>query len=387
MNIPKLVFKNLTSKKSRFVFTLSGITIGIASFVTLVSLGSGLKAEIKRQAGEIGGNLIVTPKGWCAYEQVSVLIGEKLPEAIPFDEFEKIASIKGLTAVPYLTERTAIKNNPVPVIGILPSEMKAFKKWEIGEGTYFESQNENAVIIGFSIAKQFELKPGDEITIRKQIFLIKGVLKETGTKDDIAIFMPLSIAQKIYGIDNKVSFIAVKVDDISKINEYILKIEDIANVSVVSDKELLKSVLSIVGTVSLTLQTIAAVAILAALFGIINTMMMAIYERKREIGILQAIGCTRGTIFIIFLFESLLYGFLGGVLGLVIGILLSYFGSPYISQNEFTAFLKGGEFRDAFNLSLIIGVLGFSVLISLASGLYPAYRASKITPVEAIAYE
>ena len=80
MNIPKLVLKNLTRRKGRFIFTLLGITIGIASFVTLLSLGGGLKSEIKRQARELGANLVVTPKGWCAYEQVSVpeqLLGEK----------------------------------------------------------------------------------------------------------------------------------------------------------------------------------------------------------------------------------------------------------------------------------------------------------------------
>lgn len=387
MNIPNIVFKNLTSRKSRFIFTLFGITIGIASFVTLVSLGGGLKTEIKRQAGEIGANLVVTPKGWCAYEQVSVLTGEQLPEAIPFDEVKKISAIKGLKAVPYLTERTAIKNNPVPVIGILPEEMKRFKNWDIGEGIYFDSQKERAVVIGPGIAQQFKLKVGDEVTIRREGFIIKGVLKETGTKDDIAIFIPLAVAQQLYGVDDKVSFIAVKVDDISKTDEYIFKIQEVSNVAVVSDKQLLKSVLSIVGSVSLALQIIAAVAILAAAFGIINTMMTAIHERKREIGILQAIGGSRGTIFIIFLLESFFYGLFGGVLGVVMGLSFSYFGSPYISQNEFTAFLKGSQVVGVFNFKLIIGAIGFSVIISLVSGLYPAYRASKLTPVEAIAYE
>ena len=387
MNITKLVFKNLTSRKSRFLFTLFGITIGIASFVTLLILGTGLKSEIKRQANELGANLIVTPKGWCAYEQVSVLTGEQLPEAIPFEEVKKISSIKELTAVPYLTERTAINNNPVPVIGILPDEMKAFKKWEIGEGAYFESQAERAIIIGYGIARQFELKVGDEVNIRRERFSIKGILKNTGTKDDIAIFMPLVIAQKLYGVDDMVSFIAVKVDDISKTDEYILKIQETSNVAVVSDKQLLKSVLSIVGSVSVALQLIATVAILAAVFGIINTMMTAIHERKREIGILQAIGGKKITIFTIFLLESFCYGLLGGVFGVAIGYVFSYLGSPYISQNEFTVFLKGTEVVDAPCLKLALGAVGFSIVISLVSGVYPAYRASKLTPVEAISYE
>lgn len=387
MNIPKLVFKNLVSRKSRFLFTLSGITIGIASFVTLLALGGGLKGEIKRQANELGANLIVTPKGWCAYEQVSVLTGEQLPEAIPFEDVKKISAIKGLTAVPYLTERTAIRNSPVPVIGVLPKEMKAFKSWEAGEGAYFESQNERAVVIGSGIAAQFKLKTGEEAVIRGERFPIKGVLKETGTKDDIAIFIPLEIAQKLYGVDDKVSFIAIKVDDISKIDEHILKIQETSNVAVVSDKQLLKSVLSIVSTVSVALQVIAAVAILASAFGIINTMMTAIHERRREIGILQAIGGKRRDIFAIFLLESFFYGLLGGILGVFAGAAFSYFGSPYISQNEFTAFLKGSEAVDVFNLRLTALALGFSVIVSVMSGLYPALKASRLTPVEAITYE
>lgn len=387
MNISKLVLRNITGRKGRFIFTLLGITIGIASFVTLLSLGGGLKNEIKKQARELGANLVVTPKGWCAYEQVSVLTGEQLPEAIPFEEVKKISAIRGLTAVPYLTERTVINNNPVPVIGILPGEMKTFKGWEVEKGTYFTSQEEKALIIGSGIAQQFKLKPTDELTIRGKRFPIKGILKETGGKDDIAIFMPLSVAQKLYGVRNMVSFIAIKVDDITKTDEYILKIQETSNVAVVSDKQLLKSVLSIVGTVSLTLQLIAAVAILAAAFGIINTMMTAIHERKREIGILQAIGAKRGTIFKVFLFESGLYGLLGGIVGVAVGLVFSSIASPYISQNEFTAFLKGSEVAISFDFRLVLGSLLFSIFVSLFSGFYPAWRASKLSPVEAISYE
>lgn len=387
MNIPKLVFKNITRRKGRFVFTLLGITIGIASFVTLLSLGGGLKNEIKRQAAELGANLVVTPKGWCAYEQVSVLTGEQLPEAIPFDEVKNISAIKGLTAVPYLTERTAIKNSPVPVIGILPNEMKVFKGWDIEKGNYFASQNEKAVVIGSSIAQQFKLNPMDELTIRGEKFPVKGILKEAGSKDDIAVFMPLSVAQRLYSVGDMVSFIAVKVDDISKTDEYILKIQEVSNVAVVSDKQLLKSVLSIVGSVSLAMQLIAAVAVLAAAFGIINTMMTAVSERRREIGILQAIGAKRTTIFKLFLIESGFYGILGGVIGLGIGLLFSSLAAPYISQNEFTAFLKGSGVAKVFDLRLVFSVLLFSISVSLVSGLYPAWRAAKLTPVEAISYE
>lgn len=387
MNIPKLVLRNITRKKGRFIFTFLGITIGIASFVTLLFLGGSLENEIKRQASELGANLVVTPKGWCAYEQISVLTGEQLPEAIPMDDVKKISAIKGLTAIPYLIEKTAIENSPVPVIGILPEEMKTFKGWQVEKGDYFSPQDEAYIVIGSGIAQQFKLNPKDELTIRGKRFTVKGILRETGSRDDIAVFMPLAIAQKLYGVGDKVSFIAIKVADITKTDEYILKIQETANVAVVSDRQLLKSVLSIIGTVSLTLQLIATVAILSAAFGIINTMMTAVSERKREIGILQAIGAKRSSIFKVFLIESGLYGILGGIFGVVAGLVFSYFASPYISQNEFTAFLKGSNVAVTLDLKIIFGSVLFSLFVSLSSGLYPAWKASKLTPVEAIRYE
>ena len=385
MNHFKLTWKNIVRRKSRFFFTLSAIAVGIASLVTLLSLGTGLETEIRKQADVLGAHLVVTPRGWCAYEQISVLTGETLPEAIPNEDVEKIAGIKGLTAIPYLTQRTALQNQPVPLVGILPTKMKLFKNWEIGQGRYL--LDEANVVIGFGIAKQFELKLGDPISVRGQGFSISGILEEVGNRDDLAIYMDLPTAQKLYGVGDKVSFISVKVDDIARIDQYILDIQNVANVAVVSDKQLLKSVLAIVGTVGSALQLIAAVAILAAFFGIVNTMMTAIYERRREIGILQAIGSKKRTIFSLFLYESAIYGLLGGIAGVVVGFVFSYFAAPYIGQNEFTAFLGSEQSVQLFSAGITLKALIFSVLVSALAGVYPARQACKLSPVEAISYE
>lgn len=380
-----LVFRNITRRRSRFAFTLLGITVGIASLVTLLSLGTGLEKEVRKQAEVLGAHLVVTPKGWCAYEQISVLTGEALPEAIPDADVKKIASIEGLQALPYLTERTAIQNQPVPVVGILPQEMKGFKKWRIEKGEY--RLDEEGAVIGHGIARQFELSVGDIVSIRRKGFRIRGILAEVGNRDDLAIYLDLPVAQALYGAGDKVSFLSVKVDDISQIDKYILEIQETSNVAVVTDKQLLKSVLGIVGAVGNALQLIAVVAILAACFGIVNTMMTAMYERKREIGILQAIGAKRRTIFSLFLAESGFYGLAGGLLGVVAGFIFSYAAAPYISQNEFTAFLGSRQTVRIFDPVIAAEAIVFSVIVSVLSGLYPAWKASCLSPVESISNE
>jgi putative ABC transport system permease protein len=384
MNLFKLVWRNLLRRRGRFVFTLAGVAIGMAAFVALMTIGQGLTGEIKKQAQGLGANLVVTPKGWCAYEQISVLTGEQLPEAIPMAELDKIRGVPGVkAAVPYLNEKTAFRNQPVPVIGIWPEEMRALQKWYVDGGRYFNAPDERGVVIGAAIAKQFQLKPGDVFTVRGQAMPVLGVLREVGTKDDIATFLPLPVAQQVYEVQGKVSFVAVQVTDLEQVDAVSLRIQEAANVAVVTDKQLLSSILSIVGTVGNAMQAVAAVGVLAAAFGIVNTLQTAVYERRREIGIMQAVGATRRTLFLAFMLESGLYGLLGGVLGGLVGMFAAYLFGPYLTDNAFTASLRQSPVPTADSLTLGL-TLAFSVCLALVAGLYPAYRAAKLSPMEAI---
>lgn len=378
----KLVFKNITRRRGRFIFTLLGIVIGMASFVTFMALGGSLKSEIERESAALGANLVVTPKGSCAYEQVSILTGEQLPTTITAEEIATIRSIDGMQAIPYLAERSVIDNRPVSVMGILPTETKEFKGWQVAAGDYFPTEHAEGAVLGSVLAEQFKLQPGAEVRVRGTMIPVLGVLEETGGKDDLTVFLTMPIAQQLYEQEGLVSYVAVRVDKIDEVDLYANKIEEEVNLGVVTDQQMLSSVLGIVGTVNITLQLIAAVALLAAAFGIVNTMMTATYERKREIGILQAMGATRFNIFRLFLVESAIYGFLGGLGGAVLGLAGSFYAAPYISQNAATSFVKGSQ-QSIDPLVLLWAVL-LSTLIAMLSGLYPAWKAAKLSPVEAI---
>lgn len=386
MNISTLILRNVTHRKGRFLFTLSGIFLGIASLVTFLALGGGLKSEIERESTALGANLVVTPKGSCAYEQVSILTGEQLPTTITAEEIETLRAIDGVTVLPFFTAKTALGNRPVPVSGIVAEATRAHKGWAVERGGYFTAPDDKGVVIGSALADQFGLAPGGEVVVRGERLPIRGVLKETGNRDDLSLFLTLPAAQALFKVGGNVSYVAVRLHDLARMDEYARRIRDAVNLGVVTDKQMLGSVLSIVGTVNVTLQLIAAVAVLASAFGIINTMMTAAYERKREIGILQALGAGRRTIFSLFLLESGLYGLFGGVLGLAGGIILSAFAAPLVSQNAFTSFVKGSDAALMPDAATVLGVILFSVTVSLASGLYPAWRASRLSPVEAISH-
>lgn len=387
MNLPKLVVSNMARRRGRFVFTLLGITIGIGAFVTFLALGGSLKKEVMREANALGANLVVTPKGSCAYEQVSILTGEVLPSNITMEEYAKVSALSGMSVVPVLAEKSAINNRPVSVSGILPDKMRFFKGWQVAAGDYLASDEEPAVLLGAVAAEQFRLQPGASVVIRGERLPVKGVLAATGGKDDVTIFIPLTTAQRLFNSGELVSYLAVKVDDVTGIDAAMDRIREQVSLGVVSDRQMLASVLSIVGSVNVTLQLIAVVAVLAAAFGIVNTMLTATYERKREIGILQALGATRRTIFTLFLVESGLYGLLGGICGVAGGLLLSVAAAPQLEQNVFTSFVKGSGSVGVIDPAVIFGSILFSATVAVIAGLYPAWRASRLSPVEAISYE
>jgi putative ABC transport system permease protein len=386
MSTFRLVLRNLFGSRSRFLLTLTGITLGITALVVMMSLGSGLRAQIDKQAADLGANLVITPKGWCAYEQVKVLSGTQLPDAIPAEELAKIEQLDGISTIPYLTVGSAIDNEPVPVTGIRMEDTVAAKGWTLASGEP-PVAGERTILAGSAIAESFELSIGDTLQLRGAEFSVAGTLEPSGTADDGVLFIPLDVAQEVYETEGRVSFVAVQVDDITQVELAAQRIADAANVAVVSDRQLLASVLSVVNTVGTTLRVIAAVAVLTAAFGIINTMLMATFERRREIGILKSIGSSNARIFRLFMAEAAAYGLIGGIVGLVIGSVASRVITPYIAQNEFTAFVGGARVDAVPPLADMAIILGGSIVVATLAGLYPAWRAARLTPVEAISYE
>ena len=313
MNILRLVFTNLFCKKGRFIFTLLGISIGMASFVALLSMGGSMRGEVTRQAQAMGANLMIMPDEICIFNQIAIVTGETISESLQFSVFEEVSVVEGITVIPHLIQRAAVGEIAVVVGGILPEETWSFRGWALAEGEYFTHMEENAVVVGSDFARRNALSVGSNVTVRGTQLPVIGILDMTQSNDDGMIFAPLPVVQRLFQREGYISYMSAKVDDMAKMDSYIASIVNVANVQVSTDDQLLDHILTILGSVNVTLQLIAGVALIAAAFGIINTMMTAVYERRREIGIMQAIGGKNGVIFKIFVLESGLYGLFGGI--------------------------------------------------------------------------
>ena len=265
---------------------------------------------------------------------------------------------------------------------------------ELAEGRNFVQSDSAVVIVGSNIAKPLDLdepivKLGDRIKIKatvneveKELTLrVIGILKETGSSFganlDDSIAIPLKAAQQLYEVGGEFSYLLAQADSIdvvSKASEGIKeKMGDRA--SVVTAESAQEQVNSILGTIQSVLGGIAGISLVVAGVGIINTMTVSVMERTKEIGTLKAIGAKSFDVLLMFLSEAMLTGLIGGAIGAGFGFLLAQIIGRFIDLPTSSSLVLGGE------------VILFAVVTSILSGLYPAYRASNMNPVEALRHE
>jgi putative ABC transport system permease protein len=386
MNLLKFVLKYIMRRKLRFILTLLGITIGIATISGLFLLGNQMESQVYARANALGSDAMVTPQHWCSYEYVSVLEGEQVGEAISISDFNNITQVEGLLiTAPIIVKSTGIDGKPVSVTGINPSQMMVLRNWKMNKGEYLRDNDTFSVILGSSIAEKFELNIGENLIIREEMFNITGILDQTNTNDDISVYITFETAAEIYNTKGKISFVFIRVDDISKMDEYIVEIQNVANVNVITNSQIIEESLGVIETVQNASLLMVIIAIIAGFFGIVNTMATAVNERKREIGILKSLGARSSFIFKQFLIETFIIGFLGGLIGFVVGSIAAYSILPQIFPTQYQSFQSTTNLSTfSFDFNIFLFCILFSLAIAVIAGLYPAWRASKLPPVEAM---
>ena len=270
---------------------------------------------------------------------------------------------------------------------------------ELEAGRYLNPGDTNVIVVGYRIAHSTFKQPlvlNRDITIEGRLFKIVGILKESGgTGEDNRIFMPISEARDILENIGKEKFdsITIKVSNpdnvdiqASEIDLQLMMERHVTNktkdFTVTSSKATLERIQGVTQTFTIFLGAIAAVSLLVGAVGIANTMFTSVLEKTKEIGIMKAIGARNADIMTIFLLNSALVGFVGGILGILLGSLISSFLPKLL-----TSLGPGGSVKTVVPISLLVEALSLSIGIGMISGAIPAYRASKLKPVDALRYE
>jgi putative ABC transport system permease protein len=402
----RVALRALKSNMLRSFLTVLGIVIGVAAVVALLGVGRGATASITDRVASMGSNLILIS----AQMRFSPG-GSGSSAALLFEDYEMMqANVDGIASITpiytsQLTVNSSTRTSNYSVSGVTPGYLDV-RSYEIAQGRFISEEdylaNKQVAVLGSTVAEDiFEgLSPiGRKLKIKSVEFTVIGVFAESGSSGgmssgDEVIIVPLSTGYaKLFGSSamsngqqtlSTIYISAASADVVDQVisdcelvlrSDHALTLTEDIPFSVSSQAQALETLSEVSGTMTAFLGAIAAISLLVGGIGIMNIELVSVTERTREIGLRKAVGATRKAILFQFLVETMTLAILGGVIGVILGSLIAM------------VFTWTGIITAKITFDVIALAFFSAVFIGLFFGLYPAYQASKLRPIEALRYE
>lgn len=380
-----LIIRNFSQRKLRTGLTVFGIALGIFAVIVMGGMSEHFNMTFERSISLTADKIRVLPEVG--------LFGSSLNESIA-GEVKRVPGVSdayGMLQSPLDPESLGFGGNMV--IGLQPEKLgSVLMDTKLTGGRLLVPGDNYRAVLGSSVAREFNLRTGDEIEIRSKKldrarsitnirnFTVVGIMEYTGSFFDGGVIIPLDTAQKFYNRGDTVSFVLAVPEPDADTEELAKRIElNVEKVKTFSPSELKKQIEQ--SLIIFTLITVSAAA-LAAIIGslsVMNTMLMSVSERTKEFGLMKALGADTRDILFMTMSEAALMGILGGIIGIAGGGTLVYFLNEYLAARGTVLF--------AITPRLIVISLVFATGLGVISGTYPAYRAAKMSPMEALRYE
>jgi putative ABC transport system permease protein len=398
-NTFRVALRALRRNTLRSLLTALGMIIGVAAVITMVSIGSGAKAQVEAQVASLGQNLITVMPG--SYSSGGMRGGFGSSVSLTPEDADaiaaEVANIDGLSAE--VRDRNQVLANGLNwntnVNGVGP-DYPYVRNWPMESGAMFTEQDVKSLgkvcVIGKTVADQMfpnEDPVGQTLRIRNLPFRILGVLTPKGfsifgSDEDDVVLIPYTSHMRRVSRRTSISMIRIQAADADKVAQVKQSVEDLltqrrrgreADFTVRTQEELASAATATAKTMTGLLAGIAGVSLIVGGIGIMNIMLVSVTERTREIGIRLAIGAHGKDVLTQFLIEAILLSSLGGLVGVAVGVggsqaLSSYNGWPVLVPTTW----------------IFISVAG-SALVGIISGFYPAYKAAQLDPIDALRYE
>jgi putative ABC transport system permease protein len=390
IKIFNVAYKNLLRKKARSGLTIIGIALAAWVLVSLLGFNKGYESSLSRDIDNLGFQMIVTAKG-CPYEAATLMLKggtglRYMPENIT-EQISKEPEVEEVTAMlmqAVFDPNKGESGGYSAYLGVDPATFPKMKSFlEFKQGNWFTNPDAMEAVLGYEAAELEQREVGDKLLITEKNAEVKvvGVLKRTGTQDDGTIFLPLKTVQKIFGIKDELTGIGIKIKKEANMAQFEEKMYKLPDVQVVSMAQVKQTIMTLVSTAKVMVFSIALIAILISVVGVINTILMSVMERLQEIGILKSMGATAWDIFKLIWLETLILCISGGIIGTALAMATAKLTEVLIRQ--LLPYAPSGGLVQ-INLSLVILTFGVVILIGLLSGVYPSWKAGRVRPLEAI---